>query len=74
MSRARLAWGMLQLVLLRLMTREKLNVLRGVEERDKHGTKMGQVVVAVYEEEVEGALRTYPVGVVGKGCDWHVGG
>ena len=67
---------MLQLELLRLMTREKLNVLRGVEERDKHGTKMGQVVVAVYEEEVEGALRprTYPVSVVGKGCDWHVGG
>lgn len=55
---------MLQLGFLHLMTREKLNVLRGVEERDKHGTRTGQVVVAVYEEEVEVALRTYPVGVV----------
>lgn len=65
---------MLQLALLRLTTREKLNVLRGVEERDKHGTKMGQVVVAVYEEEVEVTLKTYPVGVVRKGCDWRVEG
>jgi hypothetical protein len=47
---------------------EKLNVLRGVR------SKIGQVVVAVYEEEVEVALKTYPVGVVGKGCDWRVEG